>query len=142
MAVMPETLTFQHVYQYSLRAVGITVPVRLDYAGKYAEFTAKVDTGASYCIFSRFHGEELGLNIEQGTPEEISTVMGNFQVYGHPVTLTVLGLALDTTVYFAADEHFTRNVLGRQAWLNLGRLGLVDYEGTLYLSHYDDPQLV
>ena len=62
---MPDTLIFQHVYHYSLHTVGITVPVRLDYAGKYAEFKAKVDTGASYCIFSRIYGEELGLNIEQ-----------------------------------------------------------------------------
>jgi hypothetical protein len=65
--------------------------------------------------------------------------MGNFQVYGHQVTLTVLGITLDTTVYFAAHEQFNRNVLGRQGWLNVVRLGLVDYEGKLYLSHYDDP---
>ena len=57
---------------------------------------------------------------------------------GAPVTLTVLGIALDTTVYFAAHEQFTRNVLGRQGWLNLVRLGVVDYEGKLYLSHYND----
>ena len=138
LAVMPETLSFQHVYHYSLHTVGITVPVRLDYAGEYAEFKARVDTGASYCIFSRIYGEELGLNIEQGIPEEISTVMGNFQVYGHRVTLTVLGIALDTMVYFAAHEQFTRNVLGRQGWLNLVRLGVVDYEGKLYLSHYNN----
>jgi hypothetical protein len=51
----------------------------------------------------------------------------------------VLGIETTTTVYFAADEAFTRNVLGRQGWLNVIRLGLVDYEGKLYLSHYDDP---
>jgi hypothetical protein len=42
-------------------------------------------------------------------------------------------------VYFAADAAFSRNVLGRQGWIDRIRLGLVDYEGKLYLSDYSDP---
>ena len=74
---MPETITFQHVFHYSLQTSGIFLPVRLEFAGGVAKLKAKVDTGASYCIFWRGYGEDLGLNIEQGIPEEISTVMGN-----------------------------------------------------------------
>ncbi len=39
-------------------------------------------------------------------------------------------------VYFAAEEHFTRSVLGRTGWLNHVKLGLIDYEGKLLLNAY------
>lgn len=99
----------------------------------------KLDTGASFCIFRRIYGELLGLTIESGQPETLSTPMGSFLAYGHDVTLVTLGLEFQTTVYFAADENFTRNVLGRQGWLDRVRLGLFDYEGKLLLSDYNDP---
>jgi len=41
-------------------------------------------------------------------------------------------------VYFSADTSFTRNVLGRQGWLDRIKLGLVDYEEKLYLSDYTE----
>lgn len=41
-------------------------------------------------------------------------------------------------VYFAAHEGYNRNLLGRHGWLNRVRLGLIDYEGKLYLNHADE----
>jgi hypothetical protein len=38
------------------------------------------------------------------------------------------------TVYFAAHESFTRNVLGRRGWLDLVRLGQAEYVSKLYLA--------
>jgi hypothetical protein len=52
-------------------------------------------------------------------------------------TLETLGYSFDVTVYFAADESFTRNVLGRHGWLDQVRIGIVDYESKLSLSRYD-----
>jgi hypothetical protein len=52
------------------------------------------------------------------------------------LTLETLGYSFDVTVFFAADESFTRNVLGRRGWLNQVRLAIVEYEGKLYLSRY------
>jgi hypothetical protein len=46
------------------------------------------------------------------------------------------GYSFDVTVYFAAFESFTRNVLGRRGWLDQVQLGLVEYESTLYLNRY------
>lgn len=135
---MSESLSFRQVYSYGHQKIGIEIPVRLDFGGRFVEFKAKVDTGASYCIFARVFGETLGLHIESGVPEEISTVMGSFRVYGHQVSLSTLGISLDTTVYFAENPQFVRNVLGRQGWMDRLRLGVVDYEGKLYLSGYDD----
>ena len=131
---MPELLSFIKVYEYDTKESGITVYVKLSHGSKEEEFRAKVDTGASHCIFGRAHGEVFGLNIESGTPQTFGAATGSFLAYGHEVTLSVLGIEAITTVYFAADENFTRNVLGRQGWLDKVRLGLVDYEGKLFLS--------
>lgn len=134
-----EKLTFRKLYLYDLAELGIAVPVLLTSGSRQTELKAKLDTGASGCIFARIYGEELGLDIEGGTPQRVSTVTGSFLTYGHPVTLSVLDIAFDTTVYFAEDAGFNRSVLGREGWLDHLRLGLVEYEGKLYLSDYNDP---
>ena len=64
---------------------------------------------------------------------------GRFVCYGHAVTLTGVDVALDTTVYFAAEYGFPVNVLGRRGWIERLRLALVDYDGQLLASAYDDP---
>jgi hypothetical protein len=135
---MAETLPFRLVHKYDLAVPGITVPVQLGLRDASVDFAAKVDTGASNCIFARMHGERLGIDIESGVRQEFGTATGHFIAYGHRVTLSVLGITFDTTAYFAAAEDFTRNVLGRQGWLDRIRLGLIDYEGKLYLSDYND----
>jgi len=136
---MAETLSFKTLFQYETRRSGITIPVRLECGGRRTEFKAKVDSGSSACIFARNYGEDLGLDIENGSPQQFETVTGGFLTYGHEVMLTTSGIDLVTTVYFAADTAFSRNVLGRQGWIDRIRLGLVDYEGKLYLSDYNDP---
>ncbi len=40
-------------------------------------------------------------------------------------------------VYFFADEHISKNLLGRTGWLDRVRLGIVDYDQQLYLAEYD-----
>jgi hypothetical protein len=136
---MPEQLSFAISYEYNSQQVGVTVPVRLRTWAEAIDVRAKIDTGASFCVFARKHAEQLGIDVESGKLEKLSTVTGSFVVYGHEVTLDVLGLEIATTVYFAADENFRRNVLGRQGWLDRVRLGLIDYEGKLFLSDYNDP---
>jgi predicted aspartyl protease len=95
-----------------------------------------VDTGASFCVFERAQAERLGIDVESGEPLRISTAVSGFDAYAHELTLTVLGIETVSTVYFAKEESFTRNVLGRQGWLDRVKLGLIDYEGKLLLSEY------
>jgi hypothetical protein len=54
------------------------------------------------------------------------------------LTLETLDYSFDVTVYFAAHESFTRNVLGRRGWLDQVRLGIVECESRLFLSRYAD----
>jgi len=62
---------------------------------------------------------------------------GKFRVFGHEVILEVMGYSLETTVYFAEDQGFQRNVLGRNGWLNRYRIAIVDHDQLLYVSPYD-----
>jgi hypothetical protein len=110
----------------------------LRYADRETDFFARVDTGASFCIFQRLHAETVGIVVESGAPTRISTITGGFVAYAHQVALGVLGIEVEATVYFAEDPAMPRDVLGQSGWLDRMRLGLVDHDRQLYLSHYDD----
>jgi len=135
---MPWHLSFSTLAEYDPGQPGISVPVILRLPRCEAPCLAKIDTGSSDCIFRRFQGELLGLDIEHGDPRDFSTATGSFRAYGHVVTLIVAGMEFDSVVYFAAHEDYNRNVLGRHGWLNRVRLGLIDYEGKLYLNRADE----
>jgi hypothetical protein len=131
------SLRFNVEHNYSA-AESINVVVTLRQGQDKVSFDADVDTGSTFCIFNRGHAETLGINVESGKPTRFKTVMGSFDAYGHMLTLETLGYSFDVTVYFAANESFTRNVLGRRGWLDQVRLGVVEYEGKMYLSRYDE----
>lgn len=131
-------LDFDKLINYDAGESGISVDLSLKLSGKTVNFPAKIDTGSSICIFERKHGEQLGLQIENGLFQRVGTATGIFTAFGFRVTLQVEGFQFDSLVYFAEDENFRRNVLGRHGWLELVKIGLIDYEGKLYLSLYSD----
>ena len=131
-------LAFHQRHIYSDQSVGIEIPVRLDIGNQTVRLIAKIDTGASFCIFAREYAEPLGIEVEQGTRQVLSTVTGNFTVYGHAAKLSCLGVEIDAIIYFAEMPNFARNVLGRTGWLHQLRLGIVDHDSAIFLSHYDD----
>lgn len=129
------TLQFDLMHKY-LDERGISVEVILGYSGVETKTLAKVDTGAEMCIFKREHAEGLGLDVERGFRQAIATATGSFVAWGHEVTLSCLGFRFDAMVYFADQPNHPRNVLGRRGWLEQVRLGIIDYDRTLYLSKY------
>lgn len=135
---MAYPLTFSRQTSYDAGLPGITVEVALSLADIAVTVPAKLDTGATNYIFARRYGEDLEIDLESGETVQISTATGTFLAYRHDVTLTVLDFAFDVRVCFAADETLQRNVLGRRGFLDRVNLGLVDYEGKLYLSKYGD----
>ena len=84
-------LAFEMLHLYDAGKSGITIPVLLCSGGLSVDVTTKLDTGASDCIFERFYGEELKLDIESGSRREFSAATGTFLAYGHEATLSVLG---------------------------------------------------
>lgn len=131
-------LEFETLHSYGTDKRSIEVPVTLRFGDRTVSFPAQVDTGATFCVFERGYAETVGLSVESGAPLRFSTATGGFEAYGHTVTLETLRYSFDVTVYFAAQESFRRNVLGRRGWLDHMRLGIVEYKGELYLSRYDD----
>ena len=133
---MPHTITFEVLHEYDVEAPGIAVPAPLNSGLLSRTVEAKLDSGSSHCIFRRGIGEAIGLDIETGIPQWVSTPTGSFLTYGHDVMLSAFGFQLDVMVYFAVDEWFTRDALGRFGWMQQLKLGVIDYEGKLYISEY------
>jgi hypothetical protein len=130
-------LHFEKLLEYDTAKTGINLNVILKLAGKTVNLTAKIDTGADHCIFERRFGEELGLKIEDGIKQRFSTATGTFLAYGHNVGLITEGLEFDSFIFFYENENQTPSVLGRFGWLDRIILGLVDYEGKLFLNRYE-----
>ena len=135
---MPYQLNFDLVQSYNLEKIGITIPVRFHSGSRAIDVAARLDTGATFCIFERLIGEDLGLEIEKGQQQLIGAVTGTFLTFGHFITFSVEDLDFEGMVYFAKDYAFNRNVLGRIGFLNRVLIGLNDYAGKLYLSQKID----
>jgi hypothetical protein len=134
---MPHNLQFEISHEYNSAQGGIWLPTVLTVGTLTIDCEAKVDTGAEFCIFQRVLGEALGLEIEQGHLLIMNSVNGVTRTYGHEVELSTLGMAFYGMVYFAEDYGLSRNLLGRNGWLQQVKLAVVDYEETLYLSAYE-----
>jgi len=134
---MAYDLTFETLVNYDAGVPGISLNVELRIGDASAYLLAKVDTGSDRCIFSRESGEKLGLTVESGERQVFETAAGSFRTYGHPVTLIAAGFTFDLTAYFAYDEGFSHNVLGRFGWFDRVVVGINDYEGKLYVSSYN-----
>ena len=94
-------------------------------------------TFATFCIFERHIADLLNINLEDAIETRIRTATGIFYVFGKEITLSVFDYEWTTTVYFAESESFGLNILGRIGFLDHLRLGLIDYEQTLYCGIYD-----
>ena len=77
---MPYQLSFDKLHFYDSGKSGISIPVTLRIGQSVESLMAKIDTGASHCIFRRIYGEQLGLDIERGYLLQVSTPTGTFTV--------------------------------------------------------------
>jgi hypothetical protein len=134
---MIHTLEFEKLAHYDAGKSGISINIELRLNRNLTRFEAKIDTGSTYCIFERTHGERLGIEVETGLRESIGTASGSFWAFAHQLTLSFEDYEFDSTVYFAQSEGFNRNVLGRHGWLDRVIIGINDYDSKLYLSRYE-----
>ena len=108
---MSVILEFSKTYNFNTLETGITVPIKLFSEAENVALAAKIDTGSTNCIFARKHGEEIGIEIENGLPKRIRTATGSFLTYEHEIALSVLDYDFDVLVCFAADAEFQTNAL-------------------------------
>lgn len=135
---MPYRLDFEKLISYDNGEDGISLEAEIRYSETSVKVNAKIDTGATYSIFERRFGEKLGLDIESGMRQRFGAATGSFYAYGFRVTLVTAEIELDSMVFFAEDESFSKNVLGRITWLDNLILGLIDVKGEIYLSRLEE----
>jgi len=80
----------------------------------------------------------LGLDVESGTRTLVSTANSTFECFGHWLRMTAVGFQFDAIVYFAADANIRRSVLGRRGFIDQLRLCIIEHDGELYASKFDD----
>ena len=73
-------LSFTELASYDPGQARLTVVVTLSLSHDRVSCEAKIDTGASLCIFARDLGEKLGLDVESGMRQLFGTVTGDFVV--------------------------------------------------------------
>ncbi len=88
-------------------------------------------------MFSRDIAEALDIVVEAGQLQKMRTLTGVFETYGHELSYSVLGHEFIATLYFAADQEISRNVLGRRGWLDRLRVGIIDYDHSLLIADYN-----
>ena len=123
---MAATLTFRHLFHYTLNQIGVTIPVRLQWGNTQAVFTAKVDTGASFCIFARAHGEALGLDIEAGRggmdlglKNKIAMVAGASRGLGYAVARGLAAEGAKVSISSRNEQAITdaaKRIAGETSW--------------------------
>jgi hypothetical protein len=136
MALNSYSLTFPFRHSYS-GEVAITVPLTLrSTPSNYVDLLPKLDTGSTYCVFQRSYAALLGLDLNSGFPQRIATATGDFQTFGHEVSLSVFDFEWQAMVFFAESESFSLNVVGRIGFLDRVRIGVLDYDEQIYLGLY------
>src|SRR5215472_11466639 len=138
MVVTSWRLVFSHRFDYS-RFNNIRVPLTI-YSDLDNQLLLRpqLDTGSTFCVFQGQYADLLGLEAERGTEQIIRTATGSFKAYGHEVSMVVGEFEWQAVIYFAADEAFPINVVGRLGFLDRLRVALADYEQLLYVGAYDE----
>jgi hypothetical protein len=131
-------LSFDHYHGYEADAAQVvSVPVRLSANGVAVRLTAKLDTGADYCLFDREWADSLGIDIESGPNRTFRGLAGRFEAFEHEVTIKTFDIEFTSHVYFTGESLVARDLLGRNGWLDRFRLAIVHYDREIFLSPYD-----
>ncbi len=133
-------LTYTHRHDYSgFSSRGITLPVTLiSGGGNLLDLRGMLDTGSPFCVLEKHNAEMLGLDLISGISQRIATAAGSFTAYGHELLIQLFNYQWEATVYFHENEGFARNILGRTGFIDHLRIGLVDYDETIFIGLYGD----
>jgi hypothetical protein len=99
------------------------LPIRLSNAEGYGiKIFACVDSGAEFSLFRADHLLAFGVQLLDGKPETVSTLVMNFTVYRHELSIEVVqGFPIPLMPGFS--DMIRRDILGRD-FLNYCQVGL------------------
>ena len=130
---MSYSFDFPIKHLYPDQETGISLAVFLTYGNKTEKVSAKLDTGADFCVFTRDVALQLDVPLETGLKKIFDTSGGLVDAYGHEVSIKSFGHEHTAFVFFAAAPGHRRNLLGRSGWIRNFGIALFDYESLLYL---------
>lgn len=132
------SLTFEKRIEYSeyQKGIGLNIVLIADDRNPVSAI-AKLDTGSEFCLFQRKYAELPDLEVEKGIKNPMRTINSSFNTYGHEIKLLLSDFEISTTIYFPEFE-IPRSVVGRTGFLDVLKIGLVEYEQLLYFSLYNE----
>ena len=130
---MPYSFEFSIKHLYPDRETGISLPVFLTYGDKTEKVSAKLDTGADFCVFTTDVARQLGVPLAAGLKKTFDTSGGLVAAYGHEVMIGSFGHEHAAFVFFADSQSHRRNLLGRVGWIRNFGIAIFDYESALYV---------
>ncbi len=74
-------LSFAEEHRYKDDDEGIPISILLTYGGKTIRVAAKVDTGATVCLFSYEDGLDLGVPVEHGIPLRLGGLNDSLEAF-------------------------------------------------------------
>jgi hypothetical protein len=78
---MSVQLTFRDHRRYETTDGAITIFTRLGFGDLSVNRVARVDTGATVCLFSRELADDLGIDVESGHRIDLRTLAGSLLAY-------------------------------------------------------------
>ena len=94
--------------KYGEQTIRPVVPIKLKNGNNEVGYEVLVDSGADLCIFDEEIGEAIGINVKNGTPQEVFGVGGKTSIYYlHDVEIEVGGWT------YKIKAGFMPNVAGR-----------------------------
>src|SRR5262245_398012 len=98
---MPYSFAFSVKHIYPDQETGISLAVFLTYGDKTEKVSAKLDTGAEFCVFTKDVALLLGIPIEAGLKKTFDTSGGLVDTFGHEVSIKSFGYEHTAFVFFA-----------------------------------------
>ncbi|OQX52329.1 MAG: hypothetical protein B5M53_08910 [Candidatus Cloacimonas sp. 4484_209] len=92
------------------------IPIEIINSSKSVTLYALIDSGSDYCIFHGSIGEQIGIDVKSGVPQEIIGIKNQpIKVYFHEVSLIIGGYKSQCNVGFAPefDQTVPYAILGQ-----------------------------
>jgi len=109
------------------------IPVTLHHGLLKLQIIALIDSGSTYSLFDYQIGKELGIEVQAGRLQRLSSLGGVVLGYAHRIELKVADDWRFATEVLFSDDAIPRNLLGHYGFIEHAAVGLLGKTGQIYL---------
>lgn len=111
-------------FRYKKYAPGVlrpVIPIEVSYGSRSVPHEVLVDSGTDFCIFDAQIGELLGINIENGVPDQVGGITGTLETYYiHPIAIRVGGWSYNIKAGFLPNiARLGYGVVGQRGFFDM-----------------------